>query len=133
MKITMKNMISVVTAVVLALSFGLAYAADDQMPDMNTSAKDTGTELYESFLKYEADVGKGAAAGGVRVEAVSQLTNDDMPVLFRGRKDTGTELYEAFLKHDADVAKGSAAGGVRSIEGIRADVNPTNDQPKYPW
>lgn len=122
MKITMKNMIFVVAAAVLTLGFGLAYAADDQMPDMNTSAKDTGTELFESFLKYEADIGKGSAAGGVRAEGVSrsdEITNDDMPVLFRGRKDIGAELYEAHLKDVADISKGSAAGGVRVKEEAR--------------
>lgn len=135
MKITMKNIISVVTAAVLTLGFGLAYAGGE-LPDMNTNIKDTGTELFESFLKHEADIGKGSAAGGVRVEGMSrsdEITNDDMPVLFRGRKDIGAELYEAHLKVVADISKGSASGGVRAKEASRADVNPTNDLPKYPW
>ncbi|MEK6742941.1 MAG: hypothetical protein AABZ15_05000 [Nitrospirota bacterium] len=118
MKITMNNTIAFATAVVLTLTFGLAYAGGE-LPDMNTNIKDTGTELFESFLKHEADIGKGAAAGGVRAEGVSrsdEITNDDMPVLFRGRKDIGAELYEAHLKVVADISKGSAAGGVRVRE-----------------
>lgn len=117
MKITMKNMIAFAAAVVLTLAFGSAYAANDGLADQNMIIRETGTELFASFLKDQADIGKGAAAGGVRAEGVSrseEIANDDMPVLFRGHKDTGTELYEAFLKHDADVAKGSASGGVRS-------------------
>lgn len=133
MKITMKNMISIVTAVVLTLSFGLAYAVDDQMPDMNTDPKDTGTELYASFLKHEADIGKGSVAGGVREKAVIRPHDWTDEIQFMNISDTGTELYEAFLKHNSEVAKGEAAGGTRAKEASRADLNPTNDHPKYPW
>ncbi|MHB8843382.1 MAG: hypothetical protein ACYC7L_01425 [Nitrospirota bacterium] len=120
MKITMKNTIAFATAVVLTLAFGSAYAVDDQMPDMNAN-RDTGTELYEAFLKHEASIGTGSAAGGVREEAVIRPHDATDEVRFMNTKDTGTELYEAYLKHEADIAKGSSAGGVRAKEVDRSD------------
>ena len=126
MKITMKKSITLATAVALTLTFGLAYGADDQMPDMNAN-KDTGTELYEAFLKHDASIGTGSAAGGVRVEPVIRPndTGDEIP--FMSGKDTGTELYEAYLKHEVETAKGSAAGGVRD-KGVDRSGEYTNDE-----
>ena len=120
MKITMKNMISVAMAALLTLAFGLAYAADDQMPNLNAN-KDTGTELYEAFLKDDGGVGIGSAAGGQRADAVSragEYTNDELPT-FNSRRDIGSDLRDASLKQEA--MKGSAAGGVRVKEVDRSD------------
>ncbi len=131
MKITMKKSITLVTAVALTLAFGLAYAADDQMPDMNAN-KDTGIELYEAFLKHDA-IGNGSAAGGVRVEPAvrpSGYTNDEIPA-FGILKDTGTVLYEDFLKHAAEIAKGSSAGGVRPAEVDRSDEYTSDTMPTW--
>jgi RNA recognition motif-containing protein len=114
MKITMKNMASVVTAAVLTLAFGMAYAGDDQVSFMSNN--DTGTELYNAFLKNESSIGSGSAAGGVRAEGVNrseEYTNDEMPKFPRE-----TPQYS---KHEEDVAKGSSAGGVRAKEASRAD------------
>ncbi len=99
MKITMKKSITLVTAVALTLTFGLAYAADDQMPDMNAN-KYTGTELYEAFLKHDTSIGVESAAGGVRTEPAvrpSGYTNDEIPA-FGILKDTGTVIYEDHVK-----------------------------------
>jgi hypothetical protein len=116
----MKKIISIVVAAVLTLAFGLAYAADDQMPDMNAN-RDTGTELYEAFLKHDGGVGIGSAAGGQRADAVSragEYTNDELPT-FNSRRDIGSELRDASLKQEA--MKNSAAGGVRVKEVDRSD------------
>ncbi len=122
MKITMKKMISAVTAAVLTLAFGMAYAADDQVSFMNN--KDTGTELYNAFLKHEADIGSGSAAGGVRAEAAirpDEYTNDEMPK-FPGE-------IPQYSKHEAYIAKGSASGGVRANETSRADEYTSDTMP----
>jgi hypothetical protein len=126
MKITMKKSISLVTAVAaLTLTFGLAYA--DQTPDMNAS-KDTGTALYEAFLKHDASIGTGSAAGGVRVEPVIRPHDTGDVIQFMSGTDTGTELYEAYLKNEAETAKGSSAGGVRD-KGVDRSGEYTNDWP----
>ena len=119
MKTTMKKTITVVAAVALTFAFGMAYAADDQMPDMNAN-KDTGTALYEAYLENDAHLGIGAAAGGVRVEAAARPHDTNDSVQFMSTKDSGTELYEAFLKDEANIAKGSATGGVRDWSGDHA-------------
>jgi hypothetical protein len=112
MKITMKKTITLATAVVLTLAFGVAYADDEQLVFMNNN--DTGTVLYNAFLKHDADIAKGSAAGGVRAEAAIQSDIHTIDqVLFMGTKDTGTELREDYLKQEADIGKGSATGGVR--------------------
>ena len=119
MKITMKNMIAFATAVALTLAFGSAYAANDGIADQNMTIRDTGTELFGSFEKDQADLGKGVMAGGVRVESVDRSNepmNDEMPVLGRGQKDLGADLYTAHLKAVADLEKGASAGGVRTRE-----------------
>jgi hypothetical protein len=126
MKITMKNTITLAAAVALTLVFGLANAADDELSFMNT--KDTGTEIYESFLKHDALVVSGAAAGGIRMDAEPRIdvyTNDELS--FMNTKDIGTVLYEAYLKHEAEIAMGSAAGGVRAAEVDRLGEY-TNDE-----
>ena len=123
----MKKTMTVVTAMAITLAFGLAYAADDQMADMNTN-RDTGTALYEALLKHDASVGIGSAAGGVRAEAVIRPHDTNDAVQFMNNKDTGTELYEAFLKSEADIAKGSATGGIRdwSVEHTKVEL------PRFP-
>lgn len=118
----MRKMITFATVVVLTLAFGLAYAADDQLSFMNN--KDTGTELYQTFLKHEADIGSGSAAGGVRAEGVNrsgEYTNDEMPK-FPGE-------IPQYSKREADVAKGSSAGGVRAKEVSRADEYTSDTMP----
>ena len=95
MKITMKNMISVATVAAFTLAFGMAYADDSFNPYVSpgttigegsaaairyndhavdtvliASTKDTGTELYQEYLKNEAAVAIGSAAGGVRVKEI---------------------------------------------------------------
>ena len=117
MKITMKNMIAFAAAVALTLAFGSASAANDGLADQNMIIRETGTELFATFQMDQADFGKGAAAGGIRVEGVdrsNEPTNDEIPVLGRGLKDIGADLYAAHLKAATDVDKGSSAGGVRS-------------------
>jgi hypothetical protein len=126
MKITVKNTIAFGTAAALALAFGLAYAADDESSFMDT--KDTGTLLYEAFVKHDASMGSGSAAGGVRTEAAArsnEYTNDESR--FMNTKDTGTELYENFLKDEAALAKGSSAGGIR-VQGADRSGEYTNDE-----
>lgn len=112
MKITMKNMISVVTVAVLTLAFGVAYADD----------------AFNPYVKPEASMGIGSAAGGVRAEAaILPDTHTIDQVLFMGTKDTGTELYEEYLNQKADIAKGSASGGVRVKDLSKADTSPSWD------
>ncbi|MHB8845816.1 MAG: hypothetical protein ACYC7L_13835 [Nitrospirota bacterium] len=131
MKITMKKSITLATAVALTLAFGMAYAADDEHSFMNT--RDTGTELYESFLKGDASAQIGSAAGGVRAAGVDrsgEYTSDEMP--FMNTKDTGTELYESNLKHEAELAKGSFAGGVRPAWADRSGEYTSDEAPRFP-
>jgi len=119
MKITMKKLISVVTVAVLTLAFGMVYAASDEVSFMNN--KDTGTELYNAFMKNEESIGSGSATGGVRVEEVIRPHDTSDEVSFMNTKDTGAELYEAHMQREADIAKGSSAGGVRAKDASRAD------------
>jgi hypothetical protein len=131
MKITLKNTIALGTAVALTLAFGMAYAADDEASFMNT--KDTGTALYEAFLKHDASLGSGSAAGGVRMDTALRsdaYTSDELR--FMNTKDTGTELYENYLKHEADIAKGSSAGGVRAKEIDRSNEYTNDEAPRFP-
>jgi len=124
MKITLKKMITVVSVAVLSLVFGTAYAADDQLSFM--SNKDTGTELYNAFLKHDASIGSGTAAGGIRSEGAvrsKEYTNDEMPKFPGETPDYST--------HDVVVAKGSAAGGVRSNEISRADEYTSDTMPTF--
>lgn len=128
----MKKSIAFATAVALTLAFGMAYAADDQMPDLNAT-RDTGTELYEAFLKGDASVQIGSAAGGVRAAGVDrsgEYTSDEIP--FMNTKDAGTELYESHLKHEAELAKGSSAGGVRPAGVDRSGEYTSDEMPLFP-
>jgi len=95
MKITVKRTLAVVTAVVLSLAFGIAYADD----------------AFNLYVSPGISIGQGSAAGGVRYDdhSIDQ-------VLFADTKDTGTELHAEYLDHKAELAKGSAAGGVRVKE-----------------
>jgi hypothetical protein len=130
MKITMKNMVSVAMAALLTLALGLAYAADDQMPDFNAN-KNTGTELYEAFPKHDGGVGIGSAAGGQRADAViraGEYTSDELPV-FSSHRDIGSELRVAHLKQEA--MKNSAAGGVRVIGPDRSDEYTSDTLPTW--
>jgi hypothetical protein len=103
MKITMKKTITFVTAVVLTLAFGVAYADD----------------AFNPYVSLGTSIGEGSAAP-YNDHAIDQ-------VLFAGTKDTGTELREDYLKNEAAVAKGSAAGGVRVKEIDPAFISPSWD------
>jgi hypothetical protein len=106
MKITMKNSITVVTAVALTLAFGIAYADD----------------AFNPYVSPGTSIGQGSAADGVRYDdhSIDQ-------VLLAGTKDTGTELYKEYVKNETDVAKSSAAGGVRVKEIDPAFISPSWD------
>jgi hypothetical protein len=109
----MKTILSILTAMVFALSFGLAFA--DEWP-VDQSGKFIGTELRdEAFPVQQTEVRMGAAAGGVREEKTDK-SNMIWKSLFGAPK--GTDLpdpYRGFFKHEKAVgAGGAAAGGYRA-------------------
>ena len=103
----MKTLITVITMMVLTITFSVAYADEVLVFGSN---KDIGTLLYEdAFAAHDrimADKGEiSSAAGG-----------DEIPV-FGSNKDIGTVLYEdAFAANDKAMAykeeRGAAAGGL---------------------
>ena len=124
MKITMKNMVSVVAAAVLTLAIGVAYAGDDQISFMGNN--DTGTALYNAFVKHDAAIGTGSATGGQRADAVGVYVSDELPTL-KSHRDIGSELRDAHLKQEA--MKSSAAGGVRVQEVDRSNEYTSDTMP----
>jgi len=100
----MKMFISLAAAMMVAFTFGTAYAIDDQMPGIGTEA------VVHSPYDW-------SATGQAAADQLASYTNDEMPVLSFNNNDIGTVLYhEAFGVHETALAdrgiKGSATGGM---------------------
>jgi len=109
----MKTIFSILTAMVFALSFGLAFA--DEWP-VDQSGKFIGTELRdEAYPVQQTEVRMGAAAGGLREEKADKGTMI-WESLFSASRDTDQpDPYGGFFKHEtAAGAGGVAAGGYRA-------------------
>ena len=69
----MKNLLTIATVMVFALSVGLAYA--DEMPTTISTGKDIGLKLSEDAV-HDMNVVKGAAAGGLGAEKAAKFDVD---------------------------------------------------------
>ncbi|HWR72282.1 MAG TPA: hypothetical protein VN604_03850 [Nitrospirota bacterium] len=101
------KILSVVAVVVLALTFGVAYA--DQMP----LDREKEVSAYIGVVSPKLDTGfTGAAAGGLREEEMEHgysIIDDLSPAGFH------KEAW-GVIKSEAGGVKGVAAGGMRSEE-----------------
>ncbi len=111
----MKTILSILTAMVFALSFGLAFA--DEWP-VDQSGKFIGTELRdEAFPAQQTEVRMGAAAGGFREEKADKGTMIWESLFSASRGADLPDPYGGFFKHEMTVGAGGVAAG-----GYRAEV-----------
>lgn len=139
----MKATFTILAAVTLILTFGLAYAGDfAPVIGERSFPVDLGLQLSKNAaMSHDVMIGdrwaSGAAAGGVSAlpAAADIYTGEDLPVIGKTTlDDLGIQLFKgAFMVHDAVIgdksARGMAAGGVtaeRSITDVRrsGDLGP---------
>jgi hypothetical protein len=70
----MKNLLTIATVMVFALSVGLAYA--DEIPTTFSTGKDIGLTMSDDAVVHEMNVAKGAAAGGLGAEKAAKSDVD---------------------------------------------------------
>ena len=111
----MKKLLTIATAMVFALSFGIAYA--DQMPGPIDANKDLGIELSNSFIAHDA--GMKTDTGRVYSRYADFPTITDLR-----NSELGVVLSKAFVTHDVDmkVATGAAAGGLGAEKAVTKDI-----------
>jgi hypothetical protein len=111
----MKTILSILTTMVFALSFGLAFA--DEWPTDKSQLFLGSIPFDEVYPVQQTEVRMGAAAGGIREEKLDRSAMV-WEVLFGHSDSTDVpDPYKGFFKPETAVGAAGAAGGLRAAAG----------------